>query len=201
MKSDVALQSIETTLYSLSGSVPKPLERRDGERQMTLYRVGSLYIDNRRELCLIKNISCGGMMVRAYSDFAEGTPVQVELKSGEPIAGRISWFDNPNAGITFDAPVDVVGLLSASQRGGSPANAANRSQRTGHGSRRRSVHHMRICDISQGGLKVAVRKHDCARYRRGRFASGVRPAGGRGPVEQRRPYGSYLQPAADVAAC
>lgn len=155
MNPDVALQSIETTLYSLSGCAPGPLERRDGERQMTLYRVGSLFIDGRRELCLIKNISCGGMMVRAYSDLAEGTPVQVELKSGEPIAGRISWFDNPNAGITFDAPVDIVGLLSASHEAARPRMP--RIEVSGPVTIRdgASAHQLRLCDISQGGLKVA----------------------------------------------
>jgi len=157
MNPDVALQSIETTLYSLSGSVPHPIERRDGERQMTLYRVGSLFIDNRRELCLIKNISCGGMMVRAYSEMAEGTPVLVELKSGEPIAGWISWFDNPNAGITFDAPVDIVALLSASSQEGARPRMP-RIEISGPVSVRdgASVHQMRVCDISQGGMKVAT---------------------------------------------
>jgi hypothetical protein len=153
MNPDADVQMIET-LYSLAATPPKPSERRDGERHMTLYRVGSLFIDNRRELCLIKNISCGGMMVRAYSDFAEGTPVHVELKSGEPIAGRISWFDEPNAGIEFDSPVDVVGLLTATAEGARPRMPrievrAPVTIRDGA-----TVHRMRICDISQGGLKV-----------------------------------------------
>ena len=44
---------------------------------MTLYRVGSMLVENRRELCLIKNISAGGMMVRLYCSVAEGTPVTI----------------------------------------------------------------------------------------------------------------------------
>jgi len=57
---------IETTLYSL-GDAPPPAqaERRDGDRTLTLFRVGSLMIGKRRELCLIKNISAGGMLIRA----------------------------------------------------------------------------------------------------------------------------------------
>ena len=57
-------QPVETTLYSLSDRTPDPVERRDGERYLTLFRVGTVMIEDRRELCLIKNISAGGMMIR-----------------------------------------------------------------------------------------------------------------------------------------
>ena len=66
----------------------RPSDRRDGERLMTLYRVGSLSIDDRRELCLIKNISAGGMMVRAYCVIPQGTRLTVEFKCGQPISRR-----------------------------------------------------------------------------------------------------------------
>ena len=52
-------QPVETTLYSLSDRAPEPAERRYDERYLTLFRVGSVTIDDRRELCLIKNISAG----------------------------------------------------------------------------------------------------------------------------------------------
>jgi len=89
----VDIQPVETTLYSLSDAPPAPdadADRRDGDRHMTLYRVGSILVEDRRELCLIKNISAGGMMIRLYCSIAEETPVMVELKSGQPISGRIS---------------------------------------------------------------------------------------------------------------
>ena len=47
------MQPVETTLYSLSDEPPTPsgdCERREGERHMTLYRVGSILVDDRREL-------------------------------------------------------------------------------------------------------------------------------------------------------
>ena len=76
-------QPVETTLYSLSDNAPEPVERRDSERHLTLFRVGSVTIGERRELCLIKNISAGGMMVRAYCALEPDTRVSVELKRGE----------------------------------------------------------------------------------------------------------------------
>ena len=48
-------QPVETTLYSLSGAPPEPDDRRDGSRHLTLFRVGSITIGDRRELCLIRN--------------------------------------------------------------------------------------------------------------------------------------------------
>lgn len=81
---------VETTSYSLSGSAPEP-EQRSSERHLSLLRVGSLIVDTRRELCLIRNISAGGMMIRAYSTVAQGTPVSIELKQGEPVSGIVQW--------------------------------------------------------------------------------------------------------------
>ena len=85
-------QPVETTIYSLSDAPPAAeSDRRDGQRHMTLYRVGSVLVEDRRELCLIKNISAGGMMIRAYCPIPKGTSLSIELKSGQPIEGRVSW--------------------------------------------------------------------------------------------------------------
>ena len=147
-------QPVETTLYSLAAAAPSPADRREGERHLTLYRVGSISIGGRRELCLIKNISAGGMMIRIYCDVACDTRVSVELKSGHPIEGMVSWVGESSVGITFDKPVDVIDLLSASMEGPRPrmprievdcfANVRDGS----------TVHRMRVRDISQGGLKM-----------------------------------------------
>ena len=145
---------VETTLYSLSDAPPAPEDRRDGERHMSLYRVGSLSIGERRELCLIKNISAGGMMVRSYCTIPEGTALAVELKCGQPIAGIASWYRAPNVGIAFDTPIDVIDILSTSMQGPRPrmpriAIDSFITVRDGA-----SIYRMRASDISQGGLKV-----------------------------------------------
>jgi hypothetical protein len=154
----VKSQPIETTLYSLSDSPPPPRnqpDRRDGERHMTLYRVGSMLVEDRRELCLIKNISAGGMMVRLYCSISEGTPVTIELKSGQPIHGKVSWAREQQAGVTFDAPIDVIDILSASMSG--PRPRMPRIETDCHATLREGANALRVkvCDISQGGVKVA----------------------------------------------
>ena len=147
-------QPVETTLYSLSDRAPDPVERRDGERYLTLFRVGSVMIEDRRELCLIKNISAGGMMIRPYCRLEPGTSVSVELKRGEQIPGSVSWVRDESAGIAFDRQIDVVELLATSMEGPRPRMPRVEVRciaSVRHGS---NVYGMRAHDISQGGLKV-----------------------------------------------
>src|SRR5262245_57948424 len=101
-------QPVETTLYSLSDRVPDPAERRDDERYLTLFRVGTVTVNERRELCLIKNISAGGMMIRPYCKLTIGDRVFVELKRGEQIPGVVGWLRDDSAGVEFDERIDVV---------------------------------------------------------------------------------------------
>src|SRR5690242_5015738 len=100
MKS-VQQEPVDTTLYSLSDAAPAPAERRDGERHLTLFRVGTIIVDDRRELCLIKNVSAGGMLIRAYSSLEPGSVVAIEMKQGERIAARVNWTKDDCAGIEF----------------------------------------------------------------------------------------------------
>lgn len=150
-------QPVQTTLYSLSSAPPAPAaeaDRREGERHMTLYRVGSIQVENRRELCLIKNISAGGMMIRLYCTVAEGTPLTVELKSGQPITGKISWTREHHAGIAFNEPVDVIDILSSAMSG--PRPRMPRIETSCHATLREGANALRVkaCDISQGGVKI-----------------------------------------------
>jgi len=147
-------QPVETTLYSLSDDAPGPVERRDSERHLTLFRVGSIHIGERRELCLIKNISAGGMMIRAYCALQPNTRLFVELKRGEQIEGKVSWIQEGSAGIEFNERVDVVELLATSMDGPRPRMPRVEVRciaSVRHGSQ---VYGMRAHDISQGGLKV-----------------------------------------------
>jgi hypothetical protein len=147
-------QPVETTLYSLSEAAPAPKDRRDGERHLTLFRVGSIMIEDRRELCLIKNVSSGGMLIRAYSAMTPDTAVSIELKQGEVIPARINWVKEDNVGISFDRPVDVVDLLATSMDGPRPRMPRIEVRCIASVRRDGNVYGMRARDISQGGIKV-----------------------------------------------
>jgi hypothetical protein len=107
-----AARQIEETSFSFSDRAPGPPERRRQERHIRILRVGILFFDDRRELCLIRNISSGGLMAHVYSTVKEGERVRVEFKSNPQVSGRIAWVEGSDAGIAFDSPVDIVELLA-----------------------------------------------------------------------------------------
>lgn len=155
LRSDAA-EPLETTLLSLSESVPGDDRgnRRSGERHMTLFRVGSFELDGRRELCLIKNISAGGMKIRAYCDLKPGRRLTIELKCGQPVVGTVSWANEPYAGVAFDEPIDVIDILSAAQDGPRPRMPRIEADCSATLRDGAIVHRVWICDISQGGAKL-----------------------------------------------
>ena len=145
------------TGFSLSEQVPTPPERRHQERKVTILRVGTIVIDGRRELCLIRNISAGGLMAHVYSPVRPEQRVTVELKSNQPIEGSINWVEGANAGIAFDTPVDITELLSTPQvlengwRPRAPRVEIDRMATLRVGARTFWVH---TRDVSQGGVKI-----------------------------------------------
>ena len=93
-------------------------------------------------------------MVRSYCPIPEGTAIAVELKCGQPITGIASWYREPNVGIAFDQPIDVIEILSTSMQG--PRPRMPRIEVSCFATLREgaSTYRMRACDISQGGLKL-----------------------------------------------
>ncbi len=152
-------QSVDTTLHSLSGTLEStPADRRSEERMMTVYRVGALGIDERSELCVIKNICPNGMMVRTYCSILEGSRVTIELKCGHPISGVVKWARDAHAGIGFDQRIDVLDVLSTTMDGPRPRKP--RIKIDGFVTLREGAFTSRaqLCDISQGGVKLRCEK-------------------------------------------
>ena len=145
---------IETTVYSMSADPPAEPNRRGDERHMTLFRVGSIIVGDRRELCLVKNISAGGALIRAYSALEAEAAVQIELKERQPVAGRVTWTKGSDAGITFDKPVDVVELLKTSSDGSRPRMPRVEICCVGFVREGAILHRSTVNNISQGGVSI-----------------------------------------------
>lgn len=146
---------VETTLYSLSEECPVQPERRSGgERHLTLFRVGALLVDGRRELCLIKNVSAGGMLLRAYCPLTVGQSVAVELKTGQPLAATVGWVGDGQAGLAFAAPIDVVAILAHNEAGPRPRMPRIETDAWATLREGANSYRLRACDISQGGAKL-----------------------------------------------
>jgi hypothetical protein len=145
---------VEGTGYSIAPEPPSPPDRRSGERFVRLLRVGAITIGNRRELCLIRNVSAGGMMIRAYTPLLVGAAVSIELKQGDPIAATVRWSENGVTGVLFDSPIDVVGLLSTDSSGPPPRLPRIELECGAWVRQQARLVRATVLNISQGGLCV-----------------------------------------------
>lgn len=150
-------QAVETTTYSLATSAPTQPDRRGSDRYLSLLRVGSILVEGRRELCLIRNISAGGMMIRAYSEIPIGTVLSIELKQGDPVSGVVKWIEGDLTGVTFDSPIDVVLLLAPAGNGPRPRLPRIEVDCTAWVREDGDVIRARILNVSQGGVCVEAR--------------------------------------------
>jgi hypothetical protein len=137
----------------MSGDPPADTDQRSGERHLTLFRVGSVIIGKRRELCLVKNISAGGALIRVYCALKPKARVQIELKERQPLAGRVSWLRGSDAGIAFDKPVDVPDLLK-NDDGSRPRMPRIETRCVGFVREGAILHRAVVHNISQGGLSI-----------------------------------------------
>lgn len=132
-------------------------DRRRDVRHLTILRVGTLVDGDRRELCLVRNISAGGLMAMVYSAFEEGRRIAIELKSNQPIYGTVSWVRDQTIGFAFEEKVDVAEILSNAAmldngwRPRMPRVPVERMATLRAGAR---TYWVSTCDISQGGVKV-----------------------------------------------
>jgi hypothetical protein len=149
-------QPVETTVYSLSTAAPHRPERRSGERHLSLLRVGALIVGDRRELCLIRNVSAGGMMVRPYSTIEPGTRISIELKHGHTVSGVAQWSENALVGVAFDSPVDVIALLSSANDGPAPRMPRMELNCAAWLRQDADVYRTQGVNISQGGMCVST---------------------------------------------
>ena len=150
-------QPVETTVYSLAATPPTQPDRRGSDRYLSLLRVGAIEVADRKELCLIRNISAGGMMIRAYSRIEVGTALTVELKQGDPVSGTVKWTEDGLTGVTFDAPIDVILLLAPPGEGPRPRLPRIEVDCTAWVREDGEVIRTRVLNVSQGGICVKAR--------------------------------------------
>jgi hypothetical protein len=150
------MNAVEETTFSFSSATPQP-DRRRQTRHITILRVGTLIIDGRRELCLIRNISAGGLMAHVYSPLAIGQQLSVELKTNQRISGSVSWIEGSNVGIAFMELADVEELLatqSVLENGWRPRLPRVEVDRLATLRIGAKTYGVSTRDISQGGVKI-----------------------------------------------
>ena len=139
----------------------EPEERRARTRHITVLRVALLHARDTKELCVVRNLSAGGLSARVYRSFAVGETLQVEFRSDERIEGSVKWVRDFEVGVAFSQEIDVEAVLTNPW-----ATDGGRRQRlpridlecpcqlrVGAG-----FHLGDLVDISQGGAKLRLRR-------------------------------------------
>lgn len=149
--------NISRTEISFQPEVPVMERRNDDRSKISVYRSAMLRWSGYEALCLIRNISPGGLMGKLHTSLPPGEPVQVEIRSGHEIAGRVAWSDEGMVGVQFDERIDVLEVLHAPVHGepglaqrmprlriACPVSLVAEGMRVG----------ATLVDVSQGGVKI-----------------------------------------------
>lgn len=150
--------------HSLHGtSVDAPVkaedEHRHSERQVVTVRwVAKLTAANGQELCLIRNISAGGVMANVYSSHELGEKISLEIRSGQQLDGEIVWMRDGCIGVHFFNEVDVQEMLRTASDGKGLRVRPPRIEVYGSANIKvgTQIYCVDLCDLSQGGVKVTL---------------------------------------------
>lgn len=91
------------------------VERRSGERHVAVMLIAKISCQKGQTICRIRNISAMGARIETNLAVQPGQSISLELRSDLHMTGKIMWFNNGNAGIQFDAPIDVARFLHRSE--------------------------------------------------------------------------------------
>lgn len=87
-------------------------DQRESQRFTLILRAGKLITGQGEYLCVLRDVSTGGVKVRLFHPLVLDQPCQIELSSGERFRLDPAWQDGDLAGLRFIAgPVDVAQLL------------------------------------------------------------------------------------------
>lgn len=88
-----------------------PSDRRAGPRALSILRVARVVWDELDQLCVVRNISPGGIMFECLHAPAEGQTLLVELRSDKRMTGEVRWVHEGKVGLQFDREINVEQML------------------------------------------------------------------------------------------
>jgi len=154
--------AFDSTTFSLTTAVPRPVERREDDRLIPLLKVSKLVSDRGELLVRIRNISAGGAMAEVADCPLVGEHVSLEM-SGQKIPSTVIWVREGLAGIKFDQTVDLGELLAGRKpRHGFRPRPPRLNVECKASVRLGKVYYtVDVHDISLGGLKVEPIEEYC----------------------------------------
>jgi PilZ domain len=86
-------------------------ERRTSARHVAVILIAKLSMADEQTVCRIRNLSATGALIETTIRLAVGQAVVLELRSDLCMMGRIMWTNDANAGVRFEATIDVSRYL------------------------------------------------------------------------------------------
>ncbi|PZO87305.1 MAG: hypothetical protein DI623_14995 [Sphingomonas sanxanigenens] len=132
-------------------------ERRSGPRHVKVLKVAKLLFGAREELCIVRDISSGGLKAEVYYPLGVNDRVTIELTEGNPVPGHVVWRADDLIGVSFDRPVSVISIIAhrtldrLGRKTRSPRLKADFTAAILSGSGERQV---QVRDVSQAGFKA-----------------------------------------------
>lgn len=173
------LSAFESTTFSLSTAVPRPAERRTGERVPAALSIIKLSSATGEQLARLRNMSAGGLMAEVGHPLEVGAAVEVDIH-GQKVPSTVVWTREGTVGIKFDQTVDLGEMLAGRKprhgfRPRPPRLEVNckASLRVG-----KTYYTCEVHDISLAGLKVEPIEEYCLGKRVVVVVESLRPVQG-----------------------
>lgn len=88
-------------------------ERRRSIRHTTVMQIAKIRLGaGREELCVLRDISPEGLKAELYVPAEAGTHVEIELRTGHALGGRIAWARSDLIGVFFDEPMPMAAMMA-----------------------------------------------------------------------------------------
>jgi hypothetical protein len=147
--------AFDSTTFSLSTAVPRPVERRNDDRVMPMLRIAKLTSERGEQLIRVRNVSAGGLMADLGQPVSVGESLKVELSS-QQIPASVIWVREGSVGLKFDQNVDLGELLAGrKQRHGFRPRPPRMEVSCKASLRVDKIYYtVDVHDISLGGMKV-----------------------------------------------
>lgn len=148
----------QTRRAQLTAGTPAGDQRAD-ERYKTVLQVAKLETAQGDALCILRNVSAGGLQAVVYSSLAVGDPVRFQLRTGRAMTGHVVWTSGSVIGVAFDRKVPILTYLAhqaikeMGRRARPPRVRIGESGALRVADREFSIG---IVDASQAGMRIAT---------------------------------------------
>ena len=103
--------AFDSTTFSLTTAVPRPIERREADRMPALLRVAKLIGEDSEQLIRVRNMSAGGLSAEHGQRLTVGDICSLEIGT-QKIPSTVVWKREGMCGLKFDQSVDLGELLA-----------------------------------------------------------------------------------------